>query len=227
MDKKLKTIKNITFTFVLALTIVLLPKVETAAAQIATKTDYYNGNNTTYTINGYTSDWKVISIKSSNKAVASVKICNKANKKAKCYAVCTAKKPGSTIITYKYKQFGKTYTNKFKWVIKKYNSPISNVTIGTQDYTTDFKKKSQIPFINNGGEQKISVKVKKGYTVDAIYLYYRAKRSDTRTYLNETMWDGVRVENGSVANMNYVDAVEILIKDKKGKLCPHLYMYTE
>lgn len=208
--------------------IILVPTMETEAAAVPTSTSFYEGKNTKYKISGYSSDWEILSIKSSNKKVVTTKIYKKPSSTGKNYAVCTAKKPGNAIITYKYKMNGYTYTYKFKWKIVKYKNPLLSFTIGDTEYASKFNKKSYVTFENDGGEKMVSIKAKNGYTVDSFYVYYRVKNwAREKKYVNGMASSKKRFDNNSVVDMTNVDAISITMKDKKGNGYPTLYICTK
>lgn len=221
MKTKLKRIMSCILTFIFAISVMAVPSME-AHATTFKRFDYYMGQDLQYLIynsggSRYMSDYKLISVKSSNPNVVSTKIINSSDiydnmsENGQNYAVCTAKKPGKATITYKYKVGGYTYTDKLKWEIVKYKNPFSSVKIGKQDYKKAFNQSKDITIPVSNEKQKLSIKLKKGYELSGISLSYRAKY-----WMNLYMggkWEGIA--NNTKVDTKTIDVITVSVRDKK------------
>lgn len=147
-------------------------------------------------INSVKSD-KVLSLKSSNTKVLTVK---KSPFMDDYTIQMNAKKPGTSVISFKVKRKnGKVYSFKSQIRVIKYTNPFSKYTFGNKNYTKQFDKKKSVSVDSKSAKKgKINIAVKKGYKLTGLYWceYGTGKQK--------------KIKNGSTItldSMHYLEAV--------------------
>lgn len=125
-------------------------------------------------LGGVTPD-DVISLKSSNKKVASAKVIDFDGNE--CAVVIDGKKAGDATISFKIKYDGKTYSYKCKVHVRKFINPFKTLKIGTLELEEYLDKASlseainaHVPLKKTLKNKKLSFKLKKGWKLKEAFI---------------------------------------------------------
>jgi hypothetical protein len=147
--------------------------------------------------------------------------------------VFTALKAGSANLTIKATlTSGKTKTYKAKVKAVKYSNPVKSLKIGSKELASKLKKDMYASYKNKAESEKVSVKLKSGWTLKSIeHTYYKVVEKEASSGdssdLDETIEEKtVKVKNGG--KITYSDnegSLIIKVYNKKTKLTETLVVY--
>ena len=148
----------------------------------------------------------VSELRSSNKKVAEV-VCKKVKSGYSVYL--KIKKPGTTKVTYKIKNKGKTDT--YRVTVNVYGNPFKLVKIGKAAYTSQFSHGDYSTLCKGSG--KLQVKLKKEWAIKSIKVQKSGK------------WTNVKV--GAKVNVKKISQLKITVKNKKYGFSRSYYIFGE
>ena len=208
MNRTWKQIAKWTFLTLFLSTVLLLPSIARADGEPyvpKTETLYVTDGtiSNNWMLTGVKSVKDVTKLKSSSKKTATVSTFDYSGT---VYVGVTAKKPGKTTVSFTAKVNGKKKNYKCVVTVKKYALPFSSFKIGKIDAAKQLKTtySAGIPLKKALKKQKVSFKLKKGWTIRSMEYYNSTDGSGMTSLKNGkkiTVMSGKQIQ----INLEYKD----------------------